>query len=58
VAVVPHPCGSGWIARRTITIGLKDFVMTHDTREAWPTVFRLPSEHLERMAMPHADAPR
>jgi hypothetical protein len=37
---------------------LKDFAMTHDTREAWPTVFRIPREHLERMAMPHADAPR
>jgi uncharacterized membrane protein YsdA (DUF1294 family) len=37
---------------------LKDFVMTHDTREARPTVFRIPSEHLDRMAMLLGDAPR
>jgi hypothetical protein len=32
--------------------------MTHDTRDAWPAVFRLPSEHLDRMAMFPGDAPR
>jgi hypothetical protein len=32
--------------------------MTHDSREAWPAVFRVPSEHLDRMLMLPGDAPR
>jgi len=39
-------------------IGLKDFAMTHDTREAWPAVFHIPSEPLDRMAMLLGEAPR
>jgi len=30
--------------------------MTHDTREAWPAVFHIPSEYLDRMAMLPGDA--
>ena len=32
--------------------------MTHDTREAWPAVVRIPSEYLDRTAMLPSDAPR
>jgi len=39
-------------------MGLKVFAMAHHTREAWPAVFRIQTEHLDRMAMLLGDAPR
>jgi len=32
--------------------------MTHHSREAWPGVFLIQTEHLDRMAMLLGDAPR